>query len=273
MYFSPILENLDKIGFCFQEADPTSDEVSKALESDGGKIIIQDIGPILSTIVLGSKFIIFASNGVWEIGGGDSDAYKATSYAIRKITNDPIASRDGAILVEAVVYYAAKNGIYSITQDKVQGFLSAESITDPSIKSFYQAIPDNKKIYIKTAYDSILKRIYFLYNSNTGDAENYHYNKIIIFDLRLGAFIPWSVYTTYPSVTSDSVWIFDVCTAAFYPLFIGFKPYFRNNVRLSSGPCFRMVCKVGHSGIGMGLPPSFLRWYPSPADGFSRRAG
>lgn len=194
VYFSKIIESTDDFGICYQEADPTSEDINELIESDGGAIAIPSLGQTLAMEPVGSKLVLFADNGLWEIGGGDSEQFKATSFAVRQITTVGCASAASVVMVEDVPYFAAYQGLYTLAQDKISGFLTTQSLTDTTIKSTYAAIPDANKEYIGAAYDDILKRIYFVYG--TDSSYTYKYNKVLVVDLRLGAFSPYTVPVT-----------------------------------------------------------------------------
>ena len=198
VFFSKIIESTDDFGVCYQEADPTSEDISELLESDGGSIAIQSLGQTLAIEAVGSKLVLFADNGLWEIGGGDSEQFKATSFGVRQLSTIGCASAASVVMVEDVPYFAAYQGIYSLAQDKISGFLTTQSLTDQTIKSTYAAIPDANKEYIVAAYDDILKRIYFVYGTTA--SYTYKYNKVLVVDLRLGAFAPYTIPVSGPYI-------------------------------------------------------------------------
>jgi hypothetical protein len=194
VYFSKIIESTDDFGICYQEADPTSEDINELLESDGGSISIHSLGAVLAMEQVGDKLVLFADNGLWELGGGDSTSFKATSYSVRQITTVGCASPASVVMVEDVPYFAAYQGLYTLTQDKISGFLTTTSLTDTTIKATYAAIPDANKTYIAAAYDDILKRIYFVYGTDA--SYTYKYNKVMVVDLRLSAFAPYTIPIT-----------------------------------------------------------------------------
>jgi len=69
-------------------ADPTSEEDSAVVDSDGGYIVVPEMGTVKKMEVFGSKLIVFTTNGVYAIGGGAEDYFKATSRnSVRKIAD------------------------------------------------------------------------------------------------------------------------------------------------------------------------------------------
>lgn len=194
IHFSKIIEGTKDFGLCYQEADPTAETINDLVESDGGSISVPALGSTIKMQVVGTKLVLFTSIGLWEIGGGDSEHFKATSYAVRQVTTVGCSSPAGIVMVEGVPFFSAYQGLFSITQDKVTGYLTTQSVTDGTIKTLFAAIPDTSKGYMTSAYDDILKRIYFLYSTDA--SYTYKYNKLLLLDLRLGAFAPHTLPVT-----------------------------------------------------------------------------
>jgi hypothetical protein len=194
LHFSKIIESTKDFGLCYQEADPTAQEINELVESDGGSISIPALGSTMRMVVVGTKLVVAADNGLWEIGGGDSEHFKATSYSTRQVTTIGCSSPASVVIVENVPYLAAYQGLYTLAQDKISGFLTSQSITDATVKTAFTAIPDANKAYIAAAYDDILKRIYFMYATDA--SYTYKYNKLLVVDLRLGAFAPHTIPVT-----------------------------------------------------------------------------
>jgi hypothetical protein len=116
--------------------------------------------------------------------------------------------------------YWASSGIYAIMEDSNSGFLSAQNMTQTTINGLFHAIRYLEKTRVKSSYDSVRKRVIFLYNSRLafpatgdapveGEADLYStsvtpigtiededvaavtYDTALIFDLRLGAWLKW----------------------------------------------------------------------------------
>ena len=71
VYFSRILPDIRAIGDLYQVNDPTSEEFSDLLDTDGGWIDIPEAAGINKLHVFGSSLLVFARNGVWRISGVD----------------------------------------------------------------------------------------------------------------------------------------------------------------------------------------------------------
>jgi hypothetical protein len=67
--FSPLIDNLGDLGNCYQINDPTSEDISDLLDTDGGRIVIPDAVNIKYLYAYGANLYIFADNGVWSTLG------------------------------------------------------------------------------------------------------------------------------------------------------------------------------------------------------------
>ena len=190
--FSQIATDLSKFNKCYQEGDPTSEVFSDLADNDGGIVVIPDAGEIVELKALGPSLLVFATNGVWQIIGGDM-GFKATSYSVQKISNTGCVAPKSVVEVEDLIMYWSNNGIYVIKLEQT-GIASVENSTDVTIKSFYQDIPTINRFYVDGAYNTSAKVIWWAYNKDdiTSTSEGrYKKNRILCFDVRLGA---WYVY-------------------------------------------------------------------------------
>jgi len=190
VYYSQSLTSLDKAGYCHQEADPTSENISELVDTDGGVIEIPEAGHILKLVPLRDSLVIFADNGVWQISGGGV-AFTGTNFQVDKLTTVGATNAGGIIPVEAVVVYWTTSGIYILEAQTATHILGARSLSEESIETLYNAIPNVAKLNVIGSYDTTAKRISWLYNDTAGYdgvAYRYRYNKELILDGVLQAF-------------------------------------------------------------------------------------
>ncbi len=202
--YSQASEDWSRWGSCHSRNDPTSEDFSDTLASDGGFISIPEAGRIFKTVPLGSSLFVFASNGVWEIFGGDT-TFSATSQSVQKITDS------GAIGVSSIVTggnfigYWSTEGIYgiSLSESTLRGI--ATNITGTTIQSFYGEIPDAQKRLARGVYDRIGKKALWLY-TQTPKASDYYFDRELVFDVLKTSFTKRTLYpkniTTGPFITS-----------------------------------------------------------------------
>jgi len=199
IYFSKIIEQDSDFGRCHQVNDPTAEELSDLLPSDGGVISIPEIGNIVKMIPVGNDLILFATNGVWSISGSEGIGFRANDYSVRKISNVPAVSPLSFVVADGAPIFWNTDGIYTLSNEGVI------AISDKSIKSWFNVLPTNAKSNAKGTYDPLAKTVYWLYRSTSSTTVDgaFAYDRVLCLNLLTGAFYPWSIGTggtSYPNV-------------------------------------------------------------------------
>lgn len=187
IYFSQVIEADAQYGKCYQVADPTDERVPDIVPSDGGVIVIPEAANILRLMPYGNSILVFASNGVWEIGAGNNGYFTATSYSVRKITDSGAASSGSVVLADNVPMYWSLTDIYSFIRDENSGFLIEQNVSQLTINTLFNSIPQEAKRASQAVFDDLNKKVIWLYASNAAHAA-YTYDKALVFDTRLVAF-------------------------------------------------------------------------------------
>lgn len=189
IYFSQILTDDTRFGKCYQEADPTAEHISDIIATDGGRVTIPGMGKVLTMLTVGNSFLIFTSQGVWQISGADErSAFSATGYSVRQLSGMQVTSRRAIVIVAGFPLFWTTEGIYVIVQDTNTGFLTTESLTDRTIQTLYNNIPDAVLLTVKGCYDDRSKRVIWLYKSSSA---RYGYDLALILDVRRNAFFKY----------------------------------------------------------------------------------
>lgn len=179
----------DTLGQCYQVNDPTSEDFSDLLETDGGEILIPEAVNIKKIHAYGEALFIFAENGVWFIKGVDSK-FSPTGYFVSKVTNVGIESFRSFISVEGVPFWWSKNGIHTIVFDESSGFPTESNLSISSIQTFFNEIPEYSKKECFGDYDTFNQKIYWWFSR---DANTNRRNHCLVLDITLKAFYPWSI--------------------------------------------------------------------------------
>lgn len=198
IFFTQLSTNKDGWGKCHTENDPTSEEFSDLLPTDGGTIVIPEASKILKLVSSGANLVIIADNGVWSLSGTDG-IFTADSFALGKVTNIGAVNAASVVEAEGVVYYWSKAGVYVLTPDQVSGRLQAQNITETTIQTLYIAIPSVGRANAVGRYDSDSRKISWLYNDTASyDGLNNinNYNKELVLDTVLGSFYTHSLGET-----------------------------------------------------------------------------
>ncbi len=199
VYYSQILDNKAKAGFCYQEADPTSEDFSDLVASDGGSIPIPEMAKGVRLLPAAGGILVFATNGIWFISGtgGGFSAVDISSTRVSPIgTSNPntiVDSKDG-------IFWWGKVGIQKLVVETGAGGTSFENntVSEETIQGFYNDISPESKRWSKGVYDPATNTIQWLFNDV--DTDRYKFNRVLNLDLTLGSFYPWSVAGDGPSI-------------------------------------------------------------------------
>lgn len=200
VYFSRVLDpnKYYKANFCCMEADPTSQKISDLIATDGGTVLIPSAGTIVKIYPVGSGMLVFATNGVWFIQGGQG-SFSATDFSVSKMSPVGMNSPASVIEVDSQIFWmsdlgiqgmAYKNGIFG----PIQGNFDKLNISQNTVQSFYtENIPQTIRTDVKAVYDPSLNTIQWLYRSGTLLFNEY--DSALCLDLNFQAFYPWKFST------------------------------------------------------------------------------
>lgn len=222
IYFSTIVSGTPDFGTCYQTNDPTSENLSDELPSDGGVIVIQGCGAVYKLFPMQNGVLVFAQNGVWIIRGGQSLGFTATDYSVNKVSEVQSISGTSFISVQGMPMFWNEEGIYAVEPSKDNspygfGGLSVNPITVGTILTFYNSIPRDSKRYARGDYNPITYNIEWLYRSEqeSGIANRYQFDSALNLNVYNRAFYPYSisnnnacyvnglVYISYPNGVLD----------------------------------------------------------------------
>lgn len=194
VYYSQIITHKNKAGLCYQEADPTSEDISDLIASDGGVVPISEAEHIQRLLPVANGVMVFARNGVWFIGGG-GEAFSATDIGLSKVSSIGTNYPDSIVNVGEMVFWWNEAGIHALEQASGQfgpipGKFGNTNITESTIQSLYNAIPEDSKRYAKGIYDPKNNVVQWLYSDGYDFTR---YNRILLFDVTLQAFYTWDI--------------------------------------------------------------------------------
>lgn len=195
VYYSQIIDDKSKAGLCFQEADPTSEDISDLIASDGGNIPIPEANKIVKILAFSNGVFVFATNGVWFIGGGNS-GFSATDIQITKVSPYGTNNPEAIVQVSESVLWWSEIGIQALEQASGQfgpipGKFGNTNIAEQTIQSFYNSIPEQSKAKAKGQFDPKNNLVQWIYSD-----DNYNptkYNRVLLYDVTLQAFYPWEI--------------------------------------------------------------------------------
>ena len=185
------LDNITEADRCYQQNDPTSEEFSDLLDTDGGVIVIPDATNIQKLHVFGSTLLAFAENGVWQISGVDG-AFRSTQYSDSRVSQVGIDNSKTFASVEGIPIWWSKQGIHTMELDSVSSQGKEQNLSISTIQSFFDKIDNNAKRQCEAVYDQTNKRVHWFYPNN-GEAIDNKKNRVLTLDIAIQAFYPWEV--------------------------------------------------------------------------------
>lgn len=198
IYFSQVATDKDKYSKCYQENDPASEVLSDILDDDGGIIVIPEIGEIVALRGTSNALVIFASNGIWSVVGGDN-GFKATQYTVSKISSTGCINAESIVEIEDAFMFWSLTGIYALKLGQL-GEGAVQNASDTNIKAFYDDIPAICRLNVQGEYDYVKKRVEYVYSDDpTKPALK---NRSLCFDVRMQA---WYTYTFTNTVSSPQI--------------------------------------------------------------------
>ena len=203
-----IVDDTSDIGNLYQANDPTSEEISDLLDTDGGFISIPEAHNITGLYAIGPYLIVFATNGVWSISGID-DVFRPTDFVVSKITNVGLEYPDSLVASDSRPYWWSQYGIHTIDTDKT-GALQELNISINTIQTLWLQIPNKETV--SAAFDAVNKKIYWLYGE-----DHTKKNDLLIFDEVLQAYHRFKVSDKkelFTPVVSDLIFIRDAIIPA-----------------------------------------------------------
>jgi hypothetical protein len=205
VYFSQVLDDKAKAGFCYQEADPTAEDISDLIASDGGVVPIPEMAKAVKLVPTGSGILVFGTNGIWYISGTQA-GFTATDISVSKVNPIGTDSPDSIVEAEGQIFWWSRVGIIGMSQKSgmfgpIEGSFERTNVSEQTIQSFYtHDIPEASKRYAKGVYDPATNAIQWLFRSGTTPS-SYMYDRVLTFDMTLGAFYPWTVSTAGPYIS------------------------------------------------------------------------
>jgi hypothetical protein len=177
--FSQLADSVEDLEKCYQEADPTAEDISDLIDTDGGYIQIPDAVNIKALVPFRASLLVFADNGVWQVRGSEK-GFTATEYQTGFLSNNGALSEQSIVVAPDFVIYWSRNGIFVISES-LQG-TGIQSATQYTIQSLYDRIPYNSKKWAVGVYDDAGYRARWLYQEAFNANEPNAYTHELILD-------------------------------------------------------------------------------------------
>lgn len=274
IFFSRLVTSLPDIVKCYQEGDPTSRDSSDIVDTDGGFVRISGVDRIVSMINVSGNLLVIGTNGVWALSGGSDYGFSATNFKVEKISDFGVLSPRSVVSDSGRVFYWSIDGIYVASKDQF-GVFGVNNITQQTIQTFYENIPITSRQSAIGAYDSVGKRIRWLFKEGTAFTPS-SVTRELVLDLTISAFYVnrisnlannsaevFSVFKSTPFQSGEGNTIVQVGTDQ---VFADIEAVLVPNTGRSAGlQASRYLCVVKSGGVnyftfGYYNNPFFLDW-------------
>lgn len=190
LYSQVIAEDVTKADNCYTEADPTGEEISDVIETDGGLISLPDIGEGLKLQVVGDSLLIFGTRGNMMLSGTANNIFTATAYSAGAVSTVPTQSPDSFVSTEYGVFYWGVTGIVVLGMGE-QGGIQTKDLTTEKILTWYGKLTNTQHKYCKGIYSASKKKIYWFYPSD--DTLPRRLDLCLVYDIQRDAFCPQKI--------------------------------------------------------------------------------
>lgn len=177
---------------CYQDADPTSEEISDLLPTDGGYVKFQTMGDGMALKTFNRGVLVFGRDVVYGLISPLDGRFTATEYDTVELSRAGLIGPQSVVSVANSVYYWSPLGIFRIGVNQQTGStMVAENITQLTIQRYYNNIPQYAKEAARAVFDFCNNRIYWFYPLDGEDLSKL--NGVLMYDLNYNAFCPFKI--------------------------------------------------------------------------------
>ena len=176
-------KNYDK---CYQDADPTSEEVSDVISTDGGMIQLLSLGRGKALKSFYRGVLVFGDEEVTGVLSNYINLFAADSYDVIKITSAGLTSKYSVVETDSNIFYWSNHGIYMVGIDENNN-ISSNCISLNTIQNWYNNLSQFARDNCVGYYDYANNRIYWFYpTTNVADK----LDGCLVYDLTFNSFMP-----------------------------------------------------------------------------------
>ena len=177
---------------CYQDADPTSEEISDLLPTDGGYVKFQTMGDGMALKTFNRGVLVFGRDVVYGLISPSDGRFTATEYDTVELSRAGLIGPQSVVSVANSVYYWSPLGIFRIGVNQQTGStMVAENITQLTIQRYYNNIPQYAKEAARAVFDFCNNRIYWFYPTDGSDLAKL--DGVLMYDLNYSAFCPFKI--------------------------------------------------------------------------------
>lgn len=192
LFTQTIEEDAKNVGYCYQANDPTSEEISDLVPTDGGHVKFNAMGDGLALASFNRGVIVFGRDKVYGLLSPADKRFSATEYDTVELSSAGLAGNKSVVSVSDAVFYWSPLGIFRIGVNPNTGStLVAQNIASGTIQQYYNNITQYSKDNARAVFDYATNRIYWYYPLTEG--EPWRLNGVLVYDLNYNAFMPYKI--------------------------------------------------------------------------------
>jgi hypothetical protein len=191
--FSQVLkDNGEGYDACHQDADPTSEEISDVIATDGGYVKFPSMGEGLAIKAFNRGVLIFGKSCVNGIISPNDDVFTATSYDVVELSRAGLIGPKSVVSTSDAILYWSPLGIFKIgLHPETNNTIVAQSVSIDTIQEHYNNISISSKENCKGVYDYVNNRVYWYYP--TSDRHIEKLDGCLVYDLTYGSFMSFKI--------------------------------------------------------------------------------
>lgn len=177
---------------CYQEADPTSEEINDVVVTDGGYVKFPSTSALHAIKSFNRGVIVFGDSEVFGLISPSDQMFSATGYDIVELSKAGLIGSDSVVSVSDAIFYWSPLGIFRIgVSEQTGNTLVAQTVSINTIQEYYNNIPTFAKEHCKGVFDYVNNRIYWYYPSNENRMECL--DMCLVLDLSHNSFMAFKV--------------------------------------------------------------------------------
>ncbi|MFG1549473.1 hypothetical protein ABMA80_15755, partial [Halobacteriovorax sp. FRX-3] len=158
---SQLVTSLDNIPKCFQDADPTAEEINDLIATDGFTMYPVGMGAPITMVEFNKRLLLLCTNGVWAIRGTSGGGATATDFTLDKVASVEFNSPQSVVDIGTAIVFWSERGIIAIGVNDF-GDLTSNNLTENTIDEYYDSLDRDIIKNVKGTFINDENRVYWV---------------------------------------------------------------------------------------------------------------
>lgn len=189
---SRIVDDIFDIEKCYQDADPTAEEINDLVATDGFVLKPAGMGTILNMVEFNRSLLVMCTNGVWQLRATAGGGVTATDVTIDKVGAFEFFSPHSVVNTGNAILMFTDRGIIAVSVNQF-GELEASNLTEDTIDEFYEGLSRSVIANVKGTYITDERRIYWTIPSPVQTGTPCCAELVLVMNLDTGGFYKYTV--------------------------------------------------------------------------------